>query len=110
MHTALVGQVRLAESLDADGCVAFDDQTSTFIIPSGGGFRVVFCPTGRSSTILSTMASQLHQLSQTGHVTPQLVADSMNIRVLRNSGFPSTVRGRKLLLMLAATAAFFMWF
>jgi hypothetical protein len=32
---------------------AFDDQTSTFIIPSGPGFQIIFCPGGRSTTILT---------------------------------------------------------
>ncbi|KZF24107.1 Osmotin, thaumatin-like protein [Xylona heveae TC161] len=41
---------------------AFDDQTSTFIIPSGGGFGVVFCPEGRSTTILSTTTPAEAQL------------------------------------------------
>ncbi|PGH28229.1 hypothetical protein AJ80_00120 [Polytolypa hystricis UAMH7299] len=31
---------------------AYDDETSTFAIPSGSGFEVVFCPMGRSSDIL----------------------------------------------------------
>ncbi|KAF2431340.1 Osmotin, thaumatin-like protein, partial [Tothia fuscella] len=31
---------------------AFDDQTSTFIIPSGAGFIIIFCPGGRSTNIL----------------------------------------------------------
>ncbi len=52
---------------------AFDDQDSTFIIPSGGGFEVIFCPPGRSTTILSTLANQLHQLASTGHVSSQLL-------------------------------------
>lgn len=41
---------------------AYDDQTSTFIIPSGAGFQVVFCPGGRSTNILATESSQLKQL------------------------------------------------
>lgn len=53
---------------------AYDDQTSTFIIPEGGGFEVVFCPSGRSSNILATFGKELAQLSQTGHVT-QLIHD-----------------------------------
>lgn len=48
---------------------AYDDQTSTFIIPSGAGFEVVFCPGGRSTTILSTKAAQLKQLADTGSVS-----------------------------------------
>ena len=34
---------------------AYDDQDSTFIIPKGPGFSVVFCPGGRSTEILATM-------------------------------------------------------
>ena len=52
---------------------AFDDQTSTFIIPSGGGFEVTFCPTGRSSNILKVYKQQLTQLSQTGSVSESLL-------------------------------------
>ncbi|RVX66654.1 hypothetical protein B0A52_09405 [Exophiala mesophila] len=48
---------------------AYDDQSSTFIIPQGGGFEVVFCPSGRSSNILATFGDQMRQLAQTGHVT-----------------------------------------
>lgn len=94
----------------ADGYVAFDDQTSTFIIPSGGGFEVIFCPPGRSSTILATMAAQLHQLAQTGQVTAQLVSESRNITVIKqNDGFLTATRNQGLVLALVATAAFFLW-
>ncbi|KAI1605677.1 hypothetical protein PtrCC142_002160 [Pyrenophora tritici-repentis] len=47
---------------------AFDDQTSTFIIPSGAGFEVVFCPGARSTTILSTSRAEMLQLAQQGKV------------------------------------------
>ncbi len=57
---------------------AFDDQTSTFIIPMGGGFEVVFCPPGRSTNILKTMSAQLHELAESGHVTPQIVSEASN--------------------------------
>ena len=33
---------------------AYDDQDSTFSVPQGGGFQVIFCPGGRSTTILSS--------------------------------------------------------
>ncbi|MCJ1293653.1 hypothetical protein MMC34_005208 [Xylographa carneopallida] len=62
---------------------AFDDQTSTFIIPSGGGFQVIFCPSGRSTNIINTMKPELTELSQTGHVTPQLLADSSNLTLIQ---------------------------
>lgn len=32
----------------------YDDQDSTFIVPAGAGFQVVFCPGGLSTTILSS--------------------------------------------------------
>ena len=57
---------------------AYDDQTSTFIIPQGLGFEVVICPKGRSSTILSVFGDQLSQLAQTGHVTRALDALAQN--------------------------------
>ncbi|KAK5074505.1 hypothetical protein LTR16_009025, partial [Cryomyces antarcticus] len=49
---------------DAD--CSFDDQTSTFIIPAGAGFEVVFCPGARSTNILATEADKLSQLKSTG--------------------------------------------
>lgn len=48
---------------------AFDDQSSTFIIPSGAGFEVVFCPGGRSTNILATKSTQLAQLASSGAVS-----------------------------------------
>ena len=33
---------------------AYDDQDSTFTVPQGGGFQVIFCPGGRSTNILAT--------------------------------------------------------
>lgn len=36
---------------------AYDDQDSTFSVPQGGGFQVIFCPGGRSTTILSSQSS-----------------------------------------------------
>ena len=65
---------------------AFDDQTSTFIIPSGGGWEVTFCPTGRSTNILKTFKSQLGALSEAGHVTDQIKADAMNITIIMEGG------------------------
>jgi beta-mannosidase len=52
---------------------AFDDQKSTFIIPSGGGFEVVFCPRGRSTIILNTLRDELNQLAQSGRVSQSIL-------------------------------------
>lgn len=65
---------------------AFDDQTSTFIIPSGGGWEVTFCPTGRSTNILKTFKPQLEALSQAGHATAQIKADAMNVTIILEGG------------------------
>ena len=37
---------------------AYDDQTSTFIISQGPGFEVIFCPGGRSTTIIAARSAQ----------------------------------------------------
>ncbi|KAL8656774.1 MAG: hypothetical protein Q9210_000017 [Variospora velana] len=60
---------------------AFDDQTSTFIIPSGPGFEIVFCPPGRSSTILGSMASQRNELARFG-LSRKLLQDSSNAKLI----------------------------
>ena len=33
---------------------AYDDKTSTFIVPQGAGFQVIFCPGGRSTNIIAS--------------------------------------------------------
>ncbi|MCJ1364379.1 hypothetical protein MMC16_003489 [Acarospora aff. strigata] len=53
---------------------AYDDQDSTFIIPSGGGFEVIFCPAGRSTTILNAKADELRELHEYGYVTQSPLA------------------------------------
>ncbi|KAL8953463.1 MAG: hypothetical protein Q9222_000667 [Ikaeria aurantiellina] len=60
---------------------AFDDQTSTFIIPSGPGFEVVFCPDGRSSTILKSMSSQRSELARYG-VSSKLMSEASNATLI----------------------------
>jgi len=91
--------------------LAFDDQTSTFIIPSGGGFEVIFCPAGRSTTILTTMSNELHQLHWYGKVTQWSSAEIEGITISRssNDGVPLVQsRGRSLSALVAAVA-FVIW-
>jgi len=45
---------------------AYDDQTSTFIIQQGPGFEVIFCPGGRSTTIISSKGSSSGSSSSSG--------------------------------------------
>lgn len=65
---------------------AFDDTTSTFIIPSGGGWEVTFCPTGASTNILKTFGKELSELAQTGKVSAQVLADAQNITLVQQQG------------------------
>ena len=58
---------------------AFDDQTSTFIIPDGGGWEVVFCPMGRSTNILATFKDQLSSIAGGHSLTPEVRSAVTNI-------------------------------
>jgi hypothetical protein len=64
---------------------AFDDQTSTFIIPTGGGWQVTFCPNGRSTNILATFGEQLSALGQTG-MSKAIKDAAMNLTVILQAG------------------------
>ncbi|KAL9006311.1 MAG: hypothetical protein Q9188_000910 [Gyalolechia gomerana] len=79
----------------------FDDQTSTFIIPSGPGFEVVFCPPGRSSTILKSMSSQRMELSRYG-LSQKLLHDSSNATLIavQSVGSASLTFSRLLAILL----------
>lgn len=74
---------------------AFDDQTSTFIVPSGGGFQVIFCPPGRSTNILATYGNELRQLAQTGRVTPSDVEQSSSESFVEGGPQPSAAAGAR---------------
>lgn len=81
MRTASVS-CTLGEENQADHrLAAFDDQTSTFIIPSGPGFEVVFCPAGRSSTIIKSMSSQRTELARYG-LSQKLLRDASNMTLV----------------------------
>ncbi|KAL8971419.1 MAG: hypothetical protein Q9183_001066 [Haloplaca sp. 2 TL-2023] len=84
---------------------AFDDQTSTFIIPEGPGFEVVFCPPGRSSTILRTMANQRTELARYG-VTPKLISEASNdtLVAIQNVGPVCPVANAGMALLFAFSA------
>ena len=67
--TAMVSRMKdFAFIMMTENSLAFDDQTSTFIIPAGAGFEVIFCPGGRSTNILATERQGLMQLQTQGHV------------------------------------------
>lgn len=70
---------------------AYDDQTSTFVVPQGGGFEVVFCPTGRSSNILATLGDQVRELARTGLVTQDMERLARNRTYLEEKNVGSSV-------------------
>lgn len=73
---------------------AFDDMTSTFIIPKGGGWEVTFCPAGRSTNILKTFGKQLSELASTGTVTLQITNDAQNTTIIQQGGAVTSSRER----------------
>ncbi|KAK0668508.1 hsp70-like protein [Cercophora samala] len=60
---------------------AFDDQTSTFIIPAGGGWEVRFCPVGRSTNILEVFGKELRSLASGGWHPDKGVVERVRERV-----------------------------
>jgi hypothetical protein len=48
---------------------AFDDQQSTFIIPTGGGWEVILCPKGRSTNILRQLGKEMSELAESGDLS-----------------------------------------
>jgi hypothetical protein len=72
---------------------AFDDQTSTFIIPSGGGWKVTFCPAGRSTNILKTFGPQLEALGQSGKMTQGIKDAAMNLTIILEAGKENAAGG-----------------
>ncbi|RDL41082.1 Osmotin, thaumatin-like protein [Venustampulla echinocandica] len=73
---------------------AFDDQTSTFIIPNGGGWEIRFCPEGRSTNILKTFSTQLHELNAAGGATKSIQEACRNRTLIREAGRSGAGRTR----------------
>jgi hypothetical protein len=65
---------------------AYDDATSTFSVPKGGGWEVTFCPSGRSTNILKTFRAQLGELGEIGHDPSSLMADARNLTIIAEGG------------------------
>jgi hypothetical protein len=72
---------------------AFDDQTSTFIIPAGGGWEVVFCPEGRSTNIQATFGAQLSSIANGGGRVSKEVDDAARNKTFIMSHGPSSAAG-----------------
>ncbi|KAK3949924.1 thaumatin family-domain-containing protein [Pseudoneurospora amorphoporcata] len=86
---------------------AFDDQTSTFIIPNGGGWEVVFCPRGRSTNILRIFGEELRTIASGGGLTREILERVQNrtyIESVDPKGSSSAMTFRPCLGILAAVA------
>ncbi|TWU75207.1 hypothetical protein ED733_005065 [Metarhizium rileyi] len=66
---------------------AFDDQKSTFIIPKGGGWEIVMCPSGRSTNILRQLGKELFELASGGSLSRR------SMRLLRNVTYIKSDKG-----------------
>jgi hypothetical protein len=90
--------------------VAFDDQTSTFIIPSGAGFEVVFCPGARSTNIIDTSLEQMQALSQRGRANKQQALISRNAReeMFKRGAAASVTPSSATLLMVSSAATLYL--
>lgn len=60
---------------------AFDDRSSTFIVPKGGGWEVILCPAGRSTDILRQLGAQMYELASGGKLS------ELSLRRLNNGSF-----------------------
>ncbi|KAK3336068.1 thaumatin family-domain-containing protein [Cercophora scortea] len=94
---------------------AFDDQTSTFIIPTGGGWEIMFCPQGRSTDILRTFGPELRALGSSGRVAADVLAATVMNKTYIESRHPSganagaaAARGWVLAVVVAAGMALFL--
>ncbi|KAI9730070.1 MAG: hypothetical protein M1834_006062 [Cirrosporium novae-zelandiae] len=77
---------------------AYDDQTSTFIIPSGGGFEIIFCAEGRSTNILATFGDELRAIAAGATVSAQLRKELQNATVIEQNNTRSSADGRVMLM------------
>ncbi|KAF7954464.1 hypothetical protein EAE96_005585 [Botrytis aclada] len=68
----------------------FDDQTSTFIVPTGGGWEIVFCPVGRSTNILKVLGDQMRKIASAGKVTKDIIETAMNETYINEMAAKST--------------------
>lgn len=67
----------------------YDDSASTFVLPGGGGWRVTFCPAGRSTDILATFGSLISEWAATGVMSDDILAAASNATYIETHGAAS---------------------
>ncbi|CAN8100243.1 unnamed protein product [Discula destructiva] len=82
----------------------YDDGTSTFVIPGGGGWSVTFCPAGRSTDILATFGSLISEWAASGVLTADILAAARNETFIETHG-AAPGRGVGGVLKVVVTAA-----
>lgn len=64
----------------------YDDSDSTFVIPAGGGWRVTFCPRGRSTNILATFGGLISEWAATGVLSEDILQAASNVTYIETHG------------------------
>lgn len=64
----------------------YDDTSSTFVIPAGGGWAVTFCPAGRSTDILGTFGSLISEWAASGVMSDDILAAAQNVTFIDAQG------------------------
>jgi len=57
---------------------AYNDGTSTFNAPAGGGWEIIFCPSGRSTNIKRTFPDEATALAYGGTIDPKDIASQVS--------------------------------
>ncbi|RSM17654.1 hypothetical protein CDV31_003579 [Fusarium ambrosium] len=76
---------------------AFDDQSSTFIIPKGGGWEIIMCPKGRSTNILRQLGDEMNELADSGGLSQVAQKRLKNVtyiisdKSIANNVFPAII-------------------
>lgn len=71
----------------------YDDGTSTFVLPGGGGWQVTFCPVGRSTDILATFGSLISEWAASGNMSADILDAAANGTYIATHGAAAGGRG-----------------
>ncbi|KAH6971288.1 thaumatin family-domain-containing protein [Ilyonectria destructans] len=63
---------------------AFDDQSSTFIIPMGGGWEITMCPKGRSTNILRQLGDEMNEIASSGKLSDLAIKRLKNVTYIES--------------------------
>lgn len=95
----------------------YDDSDSTFVIPSGGGWGVTFCPIGRSTNILETFGSYISEWAATGVLSDDIMSAASNVTYIEThgaaaaggNGVPSAIKALAVALVVSSVVMNGLW-